>query len=61
TIRFKKGSKNPIKQETHLKGNEIIENTNLTRGDFLNRWQRIKYKDYNLLTFNCRSLLNANT
>ena len=56
TIRFKRGSKTPIICDTIIKKTDIIENTNLS-GDYFNvRWEEIKDKKYNLLTFNCRRL-----
>tara|TARA_R110002020_G_scaffold65330_1_gene172567 strand:+ start:10093 stop:10686 length:594 start_codon:yes stop_codon:yes gene_type:complete len=56
TIRFKRGSKTPIICDTIIKKTDIIEDTNLS-GDYFNvRWEEIKDKKYNLLTFNCRRL-----
>lgn len=56
TIRFKRGSKTPIICNTVIKKTDIIEDTNLTVDYFDRRWEEIKDKKYNLLTFNCRRL-----
>ena len=56
TIRFKRGSKTPIICNTVIKKTDIIEDTNLTVDYFDRRWEEIKDKKYNLLTFNCRKL-----
>jgi len=56
TIRFKRGSKTPIICSTVIKKTDIIEDTNLTVDYFDRRWEEIKDKKYNLLTFNCRRL-----
>ena len=59
TIRFKKNEQHPIAQKTTLKGNEIILNTDYDGRYFIDRFEKIKDRKYNLFTFNCRSLLNA--
>ena len=56
TIRFKRGSKTPVICNTVIKKTDIIEDTNLTVDYFDRRWEEIKDKKYNLLTFNCRRL-----
>jgi hypothetical protein len=56
TIRFKRGIKTPVICDTILKKTDIIENTNLSADYFNERWEEIKDKKYNLLTFNCRRL-----
>ena len=56
TIRFKRGSKTPVICNTVIKKTDIIEDTNLTVDYFDRRWEEIKDKKYNLLTFNCRKL-----
>ena len=56
TIRFKKGNKTPIICDTIIKKTEIIKDTDLTVDYFDVRWEEIKNKKYNLLTFNCRKL-----
>lgn len=59
TIRFKKSSRTPLKQPTLLKDTDIIEDLDHD-GDYFNaRWKEIKGKEYNLLTFNCKSLLDG--
>lgn len=56
TIRFKRGSKTPVICNTVIKKTDIIEDTNLTVDYFDRRWEEIKDKKYNILTFNCRKL-----
>ena len=60
TIRFKRGIKYPILCDTVVRKTDIIEDTNLTDEYFINRWDEIKNKRFNLFTFNCRSLCNIN-
>ena len=56
TIRFKRGTKTPILCETVLKKTDIIKTTDINPDLFLSRFEEIKDKKYNLLTFNCRRL-----
>jgi len=56
TIRFKKGNKTPILCETVIKKTDIIKTTNINTSLFFDRFEEIKNKKYNLLTFNCRGL-----
>jgi len=56
TIRFKRGNKTPILCNTFIDKDDIIEDTGLTVDYFDRRWEEIKDKKYNLLTFNCRKL-----
>jgi len=56
TIRFKRGTKNPILCDTALKKTDIIKDTDFKGEYFYKRWEEIRYKKYNLLTFNCRRL-----
>lgn len=56
TIRFKKGFKTPIMTDTIVKHDEIIKNTSIPYSYFYKRWEEIKNKKYNLLTFNCKML-----
>jgi len=56
TIRFKKGNKTPILCETVIKKTDIIKTTNINTSLFFDRFEEIKNKKYNLLTFNCRRL-----
>ena len=56
TIRFKKGIEKPIFTDTIVKHNEIIKNTEISSQSFYKRWEEIKNKKYNLLTFNCQML-----
>jgi hypothetical protein len=56
TIRFKRGVETPILCETVLKKTDIIKTTDINPDLFLSRFEEIKDKKYNLLTFNCRGL-----
>jgi hypothetical protein len=56
TIRFKRGVKTPILCDTVLKKTDIIKTTDISPDLFLNRFEEIKNKKFNLLTFNCRRL-----
>jgi len=56
TIRFKRGTKNPILCDTALKKTDIIKDTDFKGEYFYKRWEEIRHKKYNLLTFNCRRL-----
>jgi hypothetical protein len=56
TIRFKRGVETPILCETVLKKTDIIKTTDINPDLFLSRFEEIKDKKYNLLTFNCRRL-----
>ena len=56
TIRFKRGIKTPILCDTVLKKTDIIKTTDINPDLFLNRFEEIKNKKFNLLTFNCRKL-----
>jgi len=56
TIRFKKGFKTPIMTDTIIKRDEIIKNTVIPYSYFYKRYEEIKNKKYNLLTFNCKML-----
>jgi len=56
TIRFKKGFKTPIMTDTIIKHDEIIKNTAIPYSYFYKRFEEIKNKKYNLLTFNCKML-----
>ena len=56
TIRFKRGNKTPILCDTVLKKTDIIKTTDINPDLFLNRFEEIKNKKFNLLTFNCRKL-----
>ena len=56
TIRFKRGNKTPILCDTIIRKSDIIKTTDISADLFLNRFEEIKNKKYNLLTFNCRNL-----
>jgi hypothetical protein len=56
TIRFKRGIKTPILCDTVLKKTDIIKTTDINPDLFFNRFEEIKNKNFNLLTFNCRML-----
>ena len=43
---------------TSIKETEIIEDTGFSGVYFMERWEEIKGKEFNLFTFNCRSLFN---
>ena len=58
TIRFKRGVKAPMICNTSIKETEIIEDTGFSGVYFMERWEEIKGKEFNLFTFNCRSLFN---
>jgi len=57
TIRFSKNQDTPILETTILKGSEIIETIDF-EGSFLDRFEEVKHRTYNLFSFNCRNLLN---
>jgi hypothetical protein len=56
TIRFKRGSKTPIICDTIIMKTDIIKTTNINTSLFFDRFEEIKNKKYNLLTFNCKNL-----
>jgi hypothetical protein len=56
TIRFKRGNKNPILCDTVIRKTDIIKTTNINTSLFFDRFEEIKSKKYNLLTFNCKNL-----
>lgn len=56
TIRFKRGSKTPILCDTIIMKTDIIKTTNINTSLFFDRFEEIKNKKYNLLTFNCKNL-----
>lgn len=56
TIRFKKGVKTPILCETIIQKTDVICDTNINKDIFFKRHEEIKYRNYNLFTFNCRNL-----
>jgi len=56
TICFKRSSNTPIKCKTVIKSDDIIKNTNIDVNYFNVRWEEIRHRKYNLLTFNCRRL-----
>jgi hypothetical protein len=56
TIRFKRGNKTPILCDTIIMKTDIIKTTNINTGLFFERFEEIKNKKYNLLTFNCKNL-----
>jgi len=60
TIRFKKSSSMPVMVDTSIKKTDIIEDIECDGNYFYKRWDDIKVKKYNLLTFNCRSLIKIN-
>ena len=59
TLRFKKGYPYPIMCETVLKETDIIKDTSFEGWYFKHRYQSIKKQKYNLLFFNCKSLMYA--
>ncbi len=59
TIRFKKGYKTPLMTKTVLKDSDIIKNTSIRTSDFNKRFEEIKLKKYNIITFNCRMLFKT--
>ena len=56
TIRFKRGNKTPILCDTVIRKTDIIKTTNINTSLFFDRFEEIKNRKYNLLTFNCRNL-----
>jgi hypothetical protein len=56
TIRFKRGNKTPILCDTVIRKTDIIKTTNINTSLFFDRFEEIKSKKYNLLTFNCKNL-----
>lgn len=59
TVRFKKGYKTPLMTKTVLKDSDIIKNTSISTSDFNKRFEEIKLKKYNIITFNCRMLFKT--
>lgn len=55
-IRFKKGYPTPIMTNFVVKDTDIIKTTDIDPSLFYTRFEEIKDKKYNLLTFNCRKL-----
>jgi len=56
TIRFKRGNKTPILCDTVINKTDIIKTTNIDTSLFFDRFEEIKNRKYNLLTFNCKNL-----
>ncbi|GAF75870.1 unnamed protein product [marine sediment metagenome] len=56
TIRFKRGNKTPILCDTVINKTDIIKTTNINTSLFFDRFEEIKNRKYNLLTFNCKNL-----
>jgi len=56
TIRFKRGNKTPILCDTVIRKTDIIKTTNINTSLFFDRFEEIKNRKYNLLTFNCKNL-----
>lgn len=50
----------PVMVDTSIKKTDIIEDIECDGNYFYKRWDEIKVKKYNLLTFNCRSLIKIN-
>jgi hypothetical protein len=58
-IRFKRGYPTPIMTKTIIKKTDIIENTDIDTDEFYRRFDQIKGKKYNLLSFNCRHIFET--
>lgn len=60
-IRFKRGHPTPIMTGAVIKKTDIIENTNIDPDYFYQRFDEIKKKNYNIITFNCNDLFKVNS
>ena len=59
-IRFKRGYPTPIMSNNVIKKTDIIHNTTIYSKYFYERFEEIKNKKYNVVTFNCRHLFKIN-